>query len=267
MAAFCGNYLQTVSRLSCVLAVLLVLAWPVVAPARDVVRLVTGDYPPYSGEALPGGGYVTQIVRRVFDEMDMPVEIHFLPWKRGFARMAEGQYDGTFPYLLNDVRGPKVFAGRPLIHWDSHIFWKLGRQVPVEEIGQDIAALECLPLGYAGIALTDQLLQEGRLERFQPPKAQSCWLMVAHGRADFIIEDLLVAEIALGGMAGDLAGEIDISEERVSRDAGYLFFSRATPDGRALRDSFDAALNHLDSQGEILKLRALYVAAFPAKIN
>jgi len=88
-----------------------------------VVRLVTLEWPPYCGSALPGGGYACRVVRRAMDLAGYAVEIEFLPWNRALDVVARGEADGYFPEYPSESRtaglltvgfipcAPLVFAG------------------------------------------------------------------------------------------------------------------------------------------------------------
>lgn len=72
--------------------------------ASDEILVVTGEYPPYTGEDLEGGGFTTAIVEAVFAEMGQPVKIEYYPWPRCEAMVQNGEAWGTFPYTPTEER-------------------------------------------------------------------------------------------------------------------------------------------------------------------
>jgi polar amino acid transport system substrate-binding protein len=80
------------------------------------LRLVTGtDYPPFAGPELVGGGMATDLVTAAFQAAGSPIEpIEFLPWKRGYQAVLDGEFDATFPYAdAPDARRRPVSGHRP----------------------------------------------------------------------------------------------------------------------------------------------------------
>ena len=76
-----------------------------IAAGRDSgkIILVTGEYPPYTSESMPGGGFYTQMVQSTFDTMGIECEIKFYPWGRCAELVQSGQAWATFPYGYSSV--------------------------------------------------------------------------------------------------------------------------------------------------------------------
>jgi polar amino acid transport system substrate-binding protein len=66
------------------------------ATAEDrVVRIATGELPPYATQARPDGGMALAIVRSAFELAGYRVEYTFLPWSRALAETRIGKWDAT----------------------------------------------------------------------------------------------------------------------------------------------------------------------------
>lgn len=63
--------------------------------AERVVRIATGEFPPYATQARPDGGLALSIVRAAFEAVGYKVEYVFLPWSRALAETRIGKWDGT----------------------------------------------------------------------------------------------------------------------------------------------------------------------------
>ncbi len=48
----------------------------------ETITLVTGEFPPFTSEALEHRGFSAEIVSAVFQEMGKEVEYKFYPWRR-----------------------------------------------------------------------------------------------------------------------------------------------------------------------------------------
>lgn len=60
-----------------------------------LVRIATGELPPYATAARPDGGMALSIVRAAFEASGYKVEYTFLPWSRALAETRIGKWDGT----------------------------------------------------------------------------------------------------------------------------------------------------------------------------
>jgi len=67
------------------------------AVAQKLVRLAAQEQPPYIGQALPGQGYVGELVRAALQEAGYKVDIRFYPAERARSLAASGQLDGFLP--------------------------------------------------------------------------------------------------------------------------------------------------------------------------
>ncbi|ADU62095.1 MAG: transporter substrate-binding domain-containing protein [Pseudodesulfovibrio sp.] len=68
------------------------------ALAADRVVLASLEWPPYTGESLPGNGATSEVVREAFRVMGYELEIRFYPWNRALneARL-DKDIAGYFP--------------------------------------------------------------------------------------------------------------------------------------------------------------------------
>jgi sorbitol/mannitol transport system substrate-binding protein len=75
------------------------LAWACAAPAwsQQQLTLAAAEQPPYVGQALPDGGYVTELVTEALRRRGYQVRVVFYPWARAVALAVSGQVDGVMP--------------------------------------------------------------------------------------------------------------------------------------------------------------------------
>lgn len=99
------------SRLAIIVSLLLFCSMPVQSACAEgpVVPLVTGEWPPYVSQALPGQGPITEVVVTALAAVGCRASVQFAPWKRCEWMLAEGKAFGAFPYVRNAAR-EKTFA-------------------------------------------------------------------------------------------------------------------------------------------------------------
>jgi len=88
-----------------VFACLLLSVALVSSAVADSWRLVTGDdYAPFTGESLPAGGMLTQVVQSALAAAGISNTLDWRPWNRGYLQTLRGDYDATFPYVRSVQR-------------------------------------------------------------------------------------------------------------------------------------------------------------------
>lgn len=85
---------ELLSKLLVGAAVVSMACLPAIANDR-LVRIATGELPPYATAAQPDGGMALSIVRSAFEAAGYTVEFTFLPWSRALAETRLGKWDGT----------------------------------------------------------------------------------------------------------------------------------------------------------------------------
>lgn len=80
----------------------------------EEVLIVTGEFPPFSSESMPGQGMAVEIVRAVFAEMKRPLKIEFYPWARAELMVELGEAWGAIPYVPSSARKEKFHISESL---------------------------------------------------------------------------------------------------------------------------------------------------------
>ena len=89
----------------------------------NTIKISTGHWPPYLSEDLPGGGFVSQIIRESFESEGVDVEFAFLPWSRALAMTKSGKYQASAicslllycPINTFSITAlPRLLTGKPL---------------------------------------------------------------------------------------------------------------------------------------------------------
>ncbi|XQW87948.1 hypothetical protein ACOYXV_16070 [Aeromonas veronii] len=95
----------------------LLCCWCVWLQAAPLL-LVTGEFTPYTGKALPEGGESTRLVTTLLQEAGYrELQVDYLPWPRGYQLTRNGLVAATFPYAWTAERA-KLFHYSAPIHID-----------------------------------------------------------------------------------------------------------------------------------------------------
>jgi len=226
----------------------LVLSVAVLADERTI-RVVTSEYPPY--EYLRDGQLVgtdTRLVRRVLSEMGDEASFQVLPWARAEHMVRAGTADMLYSLTFSETRNQYYHFTNP-ISTAQDVFFKHKSQ-PLQ--WQSFDDLEGLGLGltaeYSYAPEFMDWLQEGkaRITRLSQEQPELTGLrMVALGRIDLFICERSVCEYFLKQKESEFPelAEVEPVAGNVGPERGFRAgFSRKLPEGKLLRDEFNAAL-------------------------
>jgi polar amino acid transport system substrate-binding protein len=228
-----------------------VLALLATGPAgAEGLRLVTGpDYPPYAGPDLPQGGMATELVLAAFEAAGRPAEpIEFLPWKRGYQAVLDGEFDATFPYIAVPERKRAMLFSTELYDAQTWPVFRSDRMRPYTGPDSLIGLTLCQPVGYAPPAELLQLIDAGLLRLVQPASMPLCARQLLAGRVDLLANspalfNTIVRSEWHGGPA-PMMGDRPIAENPL-----FLLADRKNPKGPEIMAAFAKGLGLLRASG------------------
>lgn len=107
---------------------LLFISSNVYAFQNSLVRLTSGEWPPYLSQTLPNGGFAAQIISEAFLEMDINIEIGYYPWKRSYQYALKGidqnnnEWNGTMVWVKTPERHKDFYYSDVVIIDDEVLF-------------------------------------------------------------------------------------------------------------------------------------------------
>lgn len=233
------------------LALLLSLGLQAPAHAADPLRLVTGEYAPFTGENLPGGGPLTEIARRAFAASDPDLKISFLPWKRGYSETLEGKHDGTFPYGRNAERERDFYFSESYYTVDRRMYYLAESGLKPEDLASLKGRRYCLPLGFTLFRELGAMVESKALEVQSPPDLANCTKMLVLKRVDFFIATPDIAEAAMA-QAG--IKESTFTSKSVGKSENFLIVPKTHPRGLAIITNFNKGIATLRAKGDLDKI-------------
>ncbi|WP_243544413.1 substrate-binding periplasmic protein [Pseudodesulfovibrio tunisiensis] len=108
-------------------AVLAAACLPAHAEERREVRLVAGEWPPYSMEYMPGNGAAAEIVRAALEAEDLRGEFAFLPWPRCRLALDAGDAEASFPWARIPTMEPAFLFSDPILQSRCVFFYRRDR--------------------------------------------------------------------------------------------------------------------------------------------
>nr|WP_321467521.1 transporter substrate-binding domain-containing protein [uncultured Desulfobulbus sp.] len=122
---------------------------PADEPQNEIIRLANGEWPPYTGQRLPGYGCDSQVVTEAFALVGIRVEYVFLPWARGKLLSQNGFLDGAVEWEdTQEHRKGHYVSCEPLSTQEYVFFYRKGTSVDWQRL-EDLHPLRIgLTIGY-----------------------------------------------------------------------------------------------------------------------
>lgn len=201
--------------------------------------LATGEFTPYTGKALPGGGETTRLVTTLLKEAGYrEIELDYLPWPRGYHLTRNGLVAATFPYAWTAERASMFYYSAPL-HIDR-LSWFTYRGSEAIEAGRWHGLRVCIPLGWS-TSHADGVIQRFGMELQRPKTLEQCLQLLDRKRVDLLPMNETVTRDASRQLFGNPCHLQALPQFRQS-DTFYLIISRHYPGATTLLERFNHAL-------------------------
>ncbi|WP_052941324.1 substrate-binding periplasmic protein [Chromobacterium subtsugae] len=222
----------------------------------DALALVTGEFPPYTGAALPQGGISAVLVREAFLAAGQPApSIVFLPWKRAYSETEQGRFAASFPYARDENREKAFLYSEPL-HQDRFSYFARQDDEDARK-GRWQGKRLCLPLGWT-TAYVDADVRKYQLRLERPPTLENCLKMLNSDTVDLVSCNDFVADYAMRRLFGPHAPFAIADIGKAQSSELYLIVSRRRPDAERLIRQFNQGLAALRDSGRYQLLLRQY---------
>ena len=235
-----------------VLVGILVLFAPFGTPLAQnkVVRIVTLDWPPYTGSELPKGGATTEVVRAAFAKVGHDIEVVYRPWKRAINMAVKGS-DGVVAYFPGYHCGhrPGFVSSEPLgngplgfaEHADAPMTWK-----NLDDIGKQKLKIGTV-LGYANTDKFDAKVATKSIRAIPANDDVTNLKKLLRKRINAAVIDKFVLEYLKATEEGLKAGaeHLQFNAKPLEDKTLYLCF-RGDERGRSMKRLFNAGLARID---------------------
>jgi len=227
------------------------ITWGVLAlgqvQAAEEVKLVTGEFAPYTGENLPNGGMMTELVSSIFYNLGYPVSVAYAPWKRGYQDTLAGRFTATFPYSFSKERAAEVLFSAPLRTTRVFLFVRADSPLIYTTLEDLRGTRVCAPLGHNLFPPLQEALNQRLIEVISVREMDSCFRMIENQRADatFLAADVgwrLIEQVGTRANFKTVQNPIYTVRE-------YLIVSKTYPGAARLIEAFNWELKRFMENG------------------
>lgn len=236
--------------------VLLLTGLPVQAQAR-VILVSSGEYPPWSGESLPGQGLVNRIVAEAFRREGVDVRFRFYPWRRALEVLRNGGVQASSFWFEDESRNREFLYSAQLSEHREVLFHRRDTILPAWSRLEDLASFRfCATRGYTYTSSFWLLVGNGTLRADESSSDEICLRKLLAGRVDVFPMDESAGRtlLASGAFPAASAGQLAINEQVLRVQAGHLLMRRSA-DSIELMRRFNAGLATMRGDGTLERIR------------
>lgn len=218
------------------------------------ILLVTGDYIPFTSQALPGNGFFSEIVTQALQDMGVAYELRFFPWARCEDMVKTGEAWAAFPYGFSE-RIAAAYHMSDAIFPSHHRFFylkankKLGDEV---QHFRDIAEFRKYTFGGSNgywYGSKDDLLELGFENVEWADDIDGLVKMLYNKRIDVLIEDELVGWETIKRLYPEEEDRFATLQQEAKAREYFLIVSRTYPRSLELLEKFNVSLRRLKKNG------------------
>lgn len=257
MPTWPGSEVLRVLMLTIVMAAWAPLCWSDGREEAEPVLLVTGEWAPFTSQAIDRSGYFTAVVARVFERMDQPYEIRFMPWKRTTAMIEKGDAFAAFPYRITDQRQQKHHFSNVVATSSGCLFY-LDSRFPDGFQWQDYDDLEGYKIGGTLGYWYEDDFREADLNAEFVRNDEVNFRKLVFGRVDMVAAGDRVGWHVLHQNFPEIANKVSVAEKPLDQSRLHLMVSRDYPRSEQLLERFNRHLQQFKKSSAFKRLKSQY---------
>lgn len=219
-----------------------------VAVAKERIRLVTCEWPPYAGKNLPNYGFTSEIIVKAFDAVDYSADIAFYSWKRCLRKTRHGNADAVFSAYHTDERAETFAMSDPYVYSSLYLCARAGSGITYERL-EDLRGLRIgVVLGFANSPAFDNA---DYLTKVTAVSDMINLRKLLTHIVDLIVIDRYVAihHLNTSPHLSRSAGRLDFLEPPLQSAPVHVMFSRAISDYQRHVNNFNKGLKIIHENG------------------
>ncbi|MEO0994162.1 MAG: hypothetical protein AAFX62_10170 [Pseudomonadota bacterium] len=251
-------------------------AEPAVAETGQApIRLLSGPYAPFAGDALPDQGMLSDVILRAIDRAapGRATRVSFInDWSAHLTiLLPDGAFDVGFPWLRPDCSNPALLNAALRSRCTDFVWSQPLHEMVIGYFVQNGGTYEsvrdydglrgariCRPEGLPVFDLTQKGLTESTVGLVTGASAEACLSQLAAGEVDVVSLDVVVGEEAIDrlGLVGQLVELPDLADILTL----HALSPRTNPAGRAYITLVNRGLRQMRESGEWYEVVARHLA-------
>lgn len=226
------------------------LSFNVQATEEETLNIALGEWPPYLSDSIENKGAVAQLIKDIFAEEGISVNLNFFPWGRAYAETASGGQDLMGVWMHKPEREVDFYYSDPVLtekfvffHLKAYPFeWKSLNDLKEMSIGGGI--------GYSYGADFDAALDAGKLNIQRVATDKQNFEKLLLGRIQVYPQEINVGYAALRQhfKAEDML-KITHHATALLNNQSYVLFPKKLEKSKSLLSKFNLRLNEFRKDG------------------
>ena len=232
------------------------------AVQAETIKVSTGEYAPFTGEALPNGGVVNGLISRVAEAAGVTVEYEYMPWKRALEVARNGQVHASSYWGERPDQTGLAMVG-PFTLDRNVLFYRKDKPTPeFEDITELTDVVIGVTHGYSYTPVFWANVENGTIKTQTAKDDASNFRKLLAGRIDAFIVDEYVGHYLLEQeFTAEERAQLGATESALLGSGGFLQVSLDAEGGAALADRLQATYDAMTASGEMDSIRAELSAA------
>ena len=212
----------------------------------NTIKISTGHWPPYLSEDLPGGGFVSQIIRESFESEGVDVEFAFLPWSRALAMTKSGKYQASAIWSCTESRSRDFLFSSPLLPYQYVFYHRAAEAFDWEALVELKGKKVGLTQDYSyGETLSD-VIESGLVDADVTTSDAANFKKLLLGRIDLFPMDPVVGEAMIRNQFTSQAYQLTFHPKPLRKAFYHVLFNA---ESAGLRQAFNDGLVTLRNNG------------------
>lgn len=212
------------------------------------LKFAATEWPPYSGANLKGNGFSPQLIRKIFSDNNVEVQVFILPWARALKGTMEGNYDGLLDVWYSEERAKNLHFTDPYMFNRIKFIKRSNSNISFNEL----ADLKPYKIGIVRDYAYNEVFDSSKeIAKISERTFIINFYKLLHHRIDLTLEDELVARHEIKKISPLLLKEVEFLPKGLSENKLHVAFSK---DNESLTEVFNKKLEKMQKDGSMLQL-------------
>lgn len=235
---------------TCAALLLLMGTTQAFAEPQRIVRITTGEWPPYTSENMPFYGVASHVITEAFAQVDIVAIYSFFPWARAMKVARDGDWDATSIWFDTKERRENFFYSEPIITGTNSFFYLKDSDFDWHNFN-DLAKFRIGgTLEYSYGKEFDDAEAKGVFHTQRSRSDVAGLQNLLKGRIDVFPGELMVTYELIGATFGaEEASRMTHHPKPISVQPLYLLFSKSAANNKFWVELFNKGMERLKESG------------------
>lgn len=225
-------------------------SWGVQAEPPSVVKITTGEYPPFTSKTDEGNSYLNTVVKEAFAKQGIRVQFYYFPWTRAYKKALNGGFDATSYWYQSEEREAHFYYSDPVVSSPTYFFHLKDKTFDWQSIsdlnGKHVGATR-------GYTYTTEFVKAGNQSLFTfhwGNSDEQNFRMLLAGRTDIFPIEIYPAYYQLKKHFSDKeTNRLTYHEKPLVNSNGHILFPKKSQNSEYFLKQFNNGLEKLKASG------------------